>query len=93
MKYISVDYIVDICQANIIPLKAHRQSVAVSALRRVMEAVKEDAVEAEQIIHAHWEINPDGYYPYCSNCKSEPKGREMTDYCPNCGARMDGGDD
>ena len=74
MKYISVDYIVDICQANIIPLKAHRQSVAVSALRRVMEAVKEDCVEAEQIIHAHWEINPDGYYPYCSNCKSEPKG-------------------
>lgn len=48
-------------------------------------------VEAEQKIHAHWEINPDGYFPYCSNCKNEPKGREMTDYCPSCGAKMDGG--
>lgn len=47
-------------------------------------------IESKQEIHAHWEINSDGYYPYCSNCKTEPKGREMTDYCPNCGARMDG---
>lgn len=48
-------------------------------------------IEVEQEIHAHWEINPDGYYPYCSNCKTEPKGREMTDYCPNCGAKMNRG--
>lgn len=41
---------------------------------------------------AHWYINPDGYYPQCSNCKNEPQGREMTDYCPNCGAIMDGGE-
>jgi Zn finger protein HypA/HybF involved in hydrogenase expression len=93
MKYISMDDIVDICQCNITPLKAYKQGVAVSALRRVIEAAKEYAVEAEQKIHAHWEINPDGYYPYCSNCKNEPKGREMTDYCPNCGAIMDGGAD
>jgi len=39
---------------------------------------------------AHWYINPDGYYPQCSNCKNEPQGREMTDYCPSCGAKMDG---
>ena len=35
-----------------------------------------------------WLINSDGYYPYCSICKNEPKGRIMTDYCPNCGAYM-----
>lgn len=37
-----------------------------------------------------WLINSDGYYPYCSICKNEPKGRIMTDYCPNCGAYMKG---
>lgn len=47
-------------------------------------------VDAEPRIHARWEICCDGYYPYCSNCYNEPPGREMTDYCPKCGARMDG---
>ena len=35
-----------------------------------------------------WLINPDGYYPYCSECKTEPKGRVMTKFCPECGADM-----
>ena len=33
-----------------------------------------------------WLINSDGYYPYCSQCKYEPK--EMTRHCPNCGVEM-----
>lgn len=37
---------------------------------------------------AHWEINCDGYYPYCSACRKEPPGREMSRYCPQCGAKM-----
>ena len=44
---------------------------------------------------AHWYINPDGYYPQCSNCGYEPP-REMIRrngdalifprYCSECGA-------
>lgn len=44
---------------------------------------------------AHWYINPDGYYPQCSNCGYEPP-RELIRrngdalifprYCPECGA-------
>ena len=45
-------------------------------------------VEGEIIPIAHWEICSDGYYPYCSNCKYEPKNGEMTKHCPNCGAEM-----
>lgn len=41
------------------------------------------------IIHSKWEICCDGYYPYCLHCRREPQGREMTKYCPNCGAKMD----
>lgn len=43
----------------------------------------------EKHAHAHWYINPDGYYPQCSRCQEEPRGREMTKFCPNCGAAMD----
>ncbi len=42
--------------------------------------------------HGRWIICSDGYYPYCSECTREPQGKEMTDYCPNCGAKMDGED-
>ncbi len=42
--------------------------------------------------HGRWIICSDGYYPYCSECTKEPQGKEMTDYCPNCGAKMDGED-
>ncbi len=42
--------------------------------------------------HGHWIICSDGYYPYCSECTKEPQGRVMTDWCPNCGAKMDGED-
>ncbi len=37
---------------------------------------------------AHWVISSDGYYPYCSDCKKEPPGHEMSEYCPHCGAFM-----
>ena len=41
------------------------------------------------VVHGHWIICSDGYYPYCSVCKCEPKGREMTKFCGECGAKMD----
>lgn len=49
-----------------------------------------DVVDVALVMHGRWLINSDGYYPYCSECKEEPKHGEMTHYCPNCGARMDG---
>lgn len=45
-------------------------------------------IEGEVVPEAHWEICCDGYYPYCSNCRHEPKNGEMTKHCPNCGAKM-----
>lgn len=45
-------------------------------------------INGDIIKNARWEICSDGYYPYCSNCKSEPKNGVMTKFCPSCGARM-----
>lgn len=40
------------------------------------------------IVHGHWIINSDGYYPQCSNCMREPESGKMTEFCPHCGAEM-----
>ena len=45
-----------------------------------------------ELHHGEWKINCDDYYPYCSECKNEPPGRIMTDYCPRCGAKMNNND-
>ena len=42
--------------------------------------------------HGKWEVSCEGWYPYCSECGQEPKGG-MSNYCPNCGAKMDLGGD
>ena len=56
----------------------------------LMEEIKAiPSADVAPVIHSKWEICCDGYYPYCLNCKAEPPGREMTKYCPNCGAKMD----
>ena len=49
------------------------------------------SADVAEIIHAKWEICSDGYYPYCSHCKSEPENGVRSKYCPECGARMNGG--
>ena len=43
-------------------------------------------------IQAKWDINCDGYYPYCTNCGEEPKSGVMSNFCPNCGAAMTKGE-
>ena len=49
---------------------------------------KKEPVNTEPEL-AHWIINTDGYYPYCSNCKEEPQSGIMSRFCPSCGRRME----
>ena len=49
------------------------------------------AADVTEVKHGKWEICCDGYYPYCSVCKAEPKNGVMSNYCPECGAKMNGG--
>ena len=35
---------------------------------------------------AHWDINMDGYYPFCSHCGEA--ALKMSPHCPNCGRKM-----
>lgn len=49
----------------------------------------EPTADVTEMIHAKWIISSSGYFPYCSNCKTEPKNGVMSKYCPECGAKMD----
>ena len=55
------------------------------------------AADVAPVVHGRWERDEDGDW-YCTNCYEVvaicESGRERTyrkPYCPNCGARMDGG--
>ena len=43
--------------------------------------------DVQEVRHGKWIISSDGYYPYCSECRKEPK--EISEFCPHCGAKMD----
>ena len=47
------------------------------------------------IRHGEWVTKPDGFIPadiYCSECGKRYNFFYNPNYCPNCGARMDGKD-
>ena len=53
-----------------------------------------EAVDAEPVRHGEWENYPSHSYRRCSICKMEwekPRFNTRSNYCPNCGAKMDGG--
>ena len=59
-------------------------------------------IEAEPVKHVRWIIDyAEGtkiYHAHCSECNKEPDRNiggdyyidKLSDYCPNCGAKMDG---
>lgn len=62
-------------------------------------AKKAPTIEAEPVRHGEWKIKTDDYdceYIMCSCCKEEfyPADEDTVDtkpnYCPNCGAKMEG---
>lgn len=64
----------------------------------VEEALKAPTVDAVPVVHGRWE-NEFGGYRNCSECGCEHPIRDARgflvddDYCPHCGAKMDGGAD
>ena len=51
-----------------------------------------DAIEISLVRHGRW-VDTDSEFAQCSLCKYPVYAAwNATNYCPNCGARMDGGD-
>ena len=61
-------------------------------LRALVDAAS--TLDYAPVVHAHW--IEEGGLTWCSQCKEKPLydyfGRsKLSNYCPNCGANMDGG--
>lgn len=63
---------------------------------------EQPTVDAVEVVHGRWvgyheaDIGYDEYGVRCSNCNFEVEDHEVDfimNYCPNCGAKMDGGAD
>lgn len=90
--YLTDWYICSVGEYNDVKLNEPRWTEAhIDELTNDFIVIPKDTTAADvaPVVHAKWIICSDGYYPYCSKCKREPQGREMTKFCPNCGAKMD----
>lgn len=72
----------------------------IKGAKEILNAVDNDlcfipAADVQPVKHGEWKINSDGYYPYCSVCGTvaDQLTKRLTKYCPECGARMDLGDE
>ena len=60
---------------------------------RVTNIMNIPAADVAPVVHGRWEVYLDGKYLMCSACKAsfwDENGDGGTNYCPNCGAKMDG---
>lgn len=64
----------------------------ISCIDAVMEAIdKQPTADVQEVKHGEWKNQEPGYRVadfMCSVCHSESD--KLFDYCPDCGARMDG---
>ena len=69
-----------------------RHSGAIDCLMEEIERVP--TADVEPVRHGYWDDSMDGITPYCSVCgHSHRLMRRILSYCPECGAKMDGGDE
>lgn len=50
-----------------------------------------DTIEAEPVRHGRWEEYQEPHIVCCSECDWGTGVQDKYNYCPNCGAKMDGG--
>ena len=75
-------------------LQAQNKSMNLGECRKRLERIP--AADVREAVHARWKVTvkfDDCYYADCPACRTTQVfygNKELTNYCPNCGAMMDG---
>ena len=71
-----------------------QRSERAKILEELMKMVeKQPTVDAVEVVHGWWDDSFDVITQYCTACgRSHNCIYRTPNYCPNCGAKMDGGD-
>ena len=71
----------------------YHATIAVDAIEYDMRLKRLPSADVVPVRHGKWTHKPDVYgVVYCSECNYELHANS-TSFCPNCGAKMDGGED
>lgn len=57
---------------------------------RIIDLSNLPTVNAVEMVHGRWKRTPISGTLFCSACDKIPELQIETNYCPNCGAKMDG---
>lgn len=92
-KYVDTDYL----RQFVMPIKDHTGKIENVVLYKNVETAP--AADVQEVVHGEWIRHIDGgQVTYeCSECNEEfaiHNGTQISDihYCPNCGAKMFGGE-
>ena len=94
MRLIDADIIQDELATLILYVAGTPEGECVEYAHNLIDA--QPTIDAVPVVHAHWIDQKYGVYK-CSNCRNYldfrgvNAGRGDANYCPNCGAEMDGG--
>ena len=66
------------------------ESCKTDYLREIIKSVP--AADVAPVVHGRWVFGGDGCV-ICSKCNEEESNDNHRNFCPNCGAKMDGGAD
>ena len=94
MRLIDADIIQDELATLILYVAGTPEGECVEYAHNLIDA--QPTIDAVPVVHAHWIDQKHGTYK-CSSCgqfldfRGVNAGRGDANYCPNCGAKMDGG--
>ena len=87
MEYIEREKVLEIAKDNYYS-DFHKSMADLISLRELLEDTP--AADVVEVRHGYWIDGKCGYYKICSECNQIADF--YFDYCPNCGAKMDGKD-